>query len=357
MAQAERTTARRESDSQSAQDRPPATTPVSVSIEDLESRRPAAPRLPQQYWQKGTCKHWDEMWVPVEHEELRRMPVQPNCSRILPYLSIGNVMFASDLDALRKHGVTHVLSVTKRKPPADVTDALHCRQVIVNDTPVSPISTVFEAAAEHIIAARDSGGHCLVHCRAGVSRGSCVVIAYMIRHMRKTLKDAYAQVKAARAIAHPNKGFLEQLQKLEVTVHGARVSVLSFEMLPHTLWERAEHIGLNDPIPSVALCKECERRAAAEYARRYGHSNQYLTQDAGLGGKMELHVVELYNVCDFAWLDQVLVDVLYTNRPADGNYIPRRLSRNTHVPPTATDSPALPPAAPPSSEARPSVER
>jgi len=290
---------------------------------------PQPPVLPSEeaykYW-KGAPR-WDEIWVPAEQREFKTMPVMPNFSVITEHICIGNMLFASNKEALVKAGITHVLTLTRRQPPQDVQDYFGDRwhRCVVSDTPQTPVSGEWEGASQHILKAERSGGKVFVHCRAGVSRASCFTIAHLIKTKGMTLQNAYQLIKSKRPIAHPNKGFLEQLRELEIQVHGKYDSpMIRTESLPYTLWERVEQVGLNDPIPSGPLCHELEKRVAQGYVDRYGGSNTYRTMDAGLGGKMELHVVELYCVGDFEWMDPIIVDVLYNKRPPDGNYIGRR---------------------------------
>lgn len=55
-------------------------------------------------------------------------------------------------------------------------------------------------------------GVVLVHCNAGVSRSSSVVIGYLMQTEALSFEDAYDQVKLARPSIHPNRGFHQQLQ-------------------------------------------------------------------------------------------------------------------------------------------------
>lgn len=55
-------------------------------------------------------------------------------------------------------------------------------------------------------------GVVLVHCNAGVSRSSSIVIGYLMQREGLSFEDAYSQVKLARPSVHPNPGFYQQLQ-------------------------------------------------------------------------------------------------------------------------------------------------
>jgi protein-tyrosine phosphatase/rhodanese-related sulfurtransferase len=64
------------------------------------------------------------------------------------------------------------------------------------------------------------GGNILVHCQAGVSRSSSIVIAYLVRHRDMTLKDAHEWVKACRPRIEPNTGFIMELMRYEIELRG-----------------------------------------------------------------------------------------------------------------------------------------
>jgi len=77
-----------------------------------------------------------------------------------------------------------------------------------------------------------------------------------------------------------------------------------------------------------------EKRLAEAYEQRFGHPNPFRTMDAGLGGKMELHCVELYSVNDFDWMDAVIRSILPDPRRA-----PRPFPKQVVGPAPSTDSP------------------
>ncbi|TMS04949.1 Dual specificity protein phosphatase 19 [Larimichthys crocea] len=60
--------------------------------------------------------------------------------------------------------------------------------------------------------AHKQDGAVLVHCNAGVSRSSSIVIGYLMLKEGLSFDDAYSQVKLARPSIRPNPGFYQQLQ-------------------------------------------------------------------------------------------------------------------------------------------------
>jgi protein-tyrosine phosphatase len=60
----------------------------------------------------------------------------------------------------------------------------------------------------------------LVHCQAGISRSSTLVIAYLMYSRNWTIDQAYLHVKSKRKRIHPNKGFARQLLQYHFSLHG-----------------------------------------------------------------------------------------------------------------------------------------
>ncbi|ORY37477.1 phosphatases II, partial [Rhizoclosmatium globosum] len=89
----------------------------------------------------------------------------------------------------------------------------------IEDTPVAPIRWIFEKCCEVIEAARLLGENVLIHCHAGVSRSSTIVLAYLMRFQRLTLYEAWLLTYKARPIIRPNEGFARALQELEREIH------------------------------------------------------------------------------------------------------------------------------------------
>jgi len=81
---------------------------------------------------------------------------------------------------------------------------------------------LIEAGADAIQEAFGSvkEGNVLVHCVAGVSRSSSVILAFLVKHRGYRLAEAAMQVKRARPVAYPNIGFWAALRDLEQRVKG-----------------------------------------------------------------------------------------------------------------------------------------
>jgi protein-tyrosine phosphatase len=53
----------------------------------------------------------------------------------------------------------------------------------------------------------------LIHCNAGISRSSTIVLAYLLGIHRMKYEDAYTLLKTARSNIRPNDGFVQQLKE------------------------------------------------------------------------------------------------------------------------------------------------
>lgn len=60
-----------------------------------------------------------------------------------------------------------------------------------------------------------TGSVVFVHCAAGVSRSSSIVIAYLMIDKKMKFQEAYEFVKKRRPVICPNPGFQAQLKKIE----------------------------------------------------------------------------------------------------------------------------------------------
>ena len=59
----------------------------------------------------------------------------------------------------------------------------------------------------------------LVHCAAGVSRSSTVVVSYIMKNKNIGWKKALEEVQSKHPMAFPNMGFREQLQKYQALLN------------------------------------------------------------------------------------------------------------------------------------------
>ncbi|KAI0294240.1 protein-tyrosine phosphatase-like protein [Multifurca ochricompacta] len=136
-------------------------------------------------------------------------------SEILPRLYISDLQTAEDPAALSALGITHVLSAIPGHvalPPALATQAT---QVPLHDAPFAELAGHLPRTTRYIARSlRSSPDACvLVHCAMGASRSVAVVCGYLIGAHGLHPSQALEFVRARRAAAAPNRGFVDQLHE------------------------------------------------------------------------------------------------------------------------------------------------
>lgn len=132
-------------------------------------------------------------------------------------------------DRLRQHGITLLVSAMIDSPPSQLRNAvLNSMHVVVEDMEGANLRAHFDRVGERIAAENRRGGRTLVHCMAGVSRSSSLILAYMMRHLNMSLADAYQHVRSIRPCIQPNPSFWRQLLDYEEHLRGSR----SVRLLP-----------------------------------------------------------------------------------------------------------------------------
>eukprot|EP00075_Anas_platyrhynchos_P033386 XP_027322639.1 dual specificity protein phosphatase 22-A-like isoform X1 [Anas platyrhynchos] len=137
-------------------------------------------------------------------------------SKVVTGLYLGNIRDSEDVASLRRHGVTHVLSVhTGAKP---VLEDMSYLCISASDSSSQNLMQHFKECIKFIHECRLRGGGCLVHCLAGVSRSTTVLVAYLMTVTELGWERCLAATRAVRSYASPNPGFQQQLRDYESTL-------------------------------------------------------------------------------------------------------------------------------------------
>lgn len=147
-------------------------------------------------------------------------------TEVVPRLLQSSLTAASSIAALRELRVTHVVDLSARHTgPGQASGELVYHSCSVQDTSKANIRPTLESSVEFLRRALDESPthRCLVHCSAGRSRSSAVVLAYLVVAQRMLLDDAWALLLRRRPEARPNNGFVRQLVALHEREHGTRL--------------------------------------------------------------------------------------------------------------------------------------
>ncbi|KAL4439104.1 hypothetical protein ABPG74_008879 [Tetrahymena malaccensis] len=136
-------------------------------------------------------------------------------NQIVPNLYLGSVGAALSKDVLVELNIKYVLTAMEefKHPFQDIITEY--KIIRIKDSKNENIINYFEESNEFIHKAISNNQNVLVHCFAGISRSTSLVLAYLMKYQNKTLDEALNITKQARPVIQPNQNFLAQLKKYE----------------------------------------------------------------------------------------------------------------------------------------------
>lgn len=148
-----------------------------------------------------------------------------SASGITDKLFVGDLASASNKEAMKSQGITHILSIFNggiELYPSDFTYKL----IHINDDPWVNIDDYFDESNKFIDDAlvNNPDAKIMIHCQKGISRSVTLLLAYLVFKSNETKKidkseiDVTIQtllndVKTHRPIADPNAGFIDSLKR------------------------------------------------------------------------------------------------------------------------------------------------
>ena len=181
---------------------------------------------------------------------------------------INDHLYLSSLEALTPlrlelHGITQVISAMVEPFPAELLKDAGCKtrshvQVCVDDIESANLSAHFDTIADRIAREARRGGRTLVHCIAGVSRSSSLVLAYLVKYGGMSLAEAYRHVRSLRPCIRPNVGFWKQLIAYEISQRGTPTMCVepSSPRYRSTIYTRNYHPSLNPAPRCRQICHD-----------------------------------------------------------------------------------------------------
>ncbi|KAM6943388.1 dual specificity protein phosphatase 22-A [Xenentodon cancila] len=136
-------------------------------------------------------------------------------NKVVDGLYLGNIRDAENRDSLSKNGITHILSVYNNAKPVFEDMTYLC--IHAADASSQNLLQHFKECIGFIHECRLNGGACLVHCLAGVSRSTTMVVAYLMTVTHHSWEECLSAVKAVRSFVGPNYGFQQQLQEYQTS--------------------------------------------------------------------------------------------------------------------------------------------
>jgi len=128
-------------------------------------------------------------------------------------LFLGSIGAAQNEARLIELGITHVLCVGRDiAPPSN----LNQRVISIQDSGTEQLGPHISECIEFMQQAIEPGGGVLVHCFAGKSRSTSMVIAYLMVSQGMQYLSAFDLVREKRPSVNPNAGFCTQLRDLGI---------------------------------------------------------------------------------------------------------------------------------------------
>ena len=85
----------------------------------------------------------------------------------------------------------------------------------LSDYPDVKIKDYFDTTTSVIHEQLEKNKNVYVHCHAGVSRSTTMIIAYLMKYKNMSLESALMLCRKKRPMVNPNSGFMEQLRDYE----------------------------------------------------------------------------------------------------------------------------------------------
>ena len=90
----------------------------------------------------------------------------------------------------------------------------------IEDQVAENITPFLNQGVEFIHEAKTAGKNILVHCIQGMSRSTTMVLGYLMKHEKMSLKNAWEHTKGIRRIVKPNPSFVKALMAYELELFG-----------------------------------------------------------------------------------------------------------------------------------------
>ena len=133
-----------------------------------------------------------------------------NPTLIVDNIYIGNIYDAHNIEQLKKHNITNVISAVTGFDNMYDSSINHLCLNLIDDTDQNIIH-YFDIALYFIENAVRKGGGVLIHCICGVSRSVTIMMVYLIKRNKNTVIEALELIRNKRCIANPNEYFMYQL--------------------------------------------------------------------------------------------------------------------------------------------------
>lgn len=142
-------------------------------------------------------------------------------TQILPWLFLGGQVNSKNYTELTKRtDIKHIFNCAHECSPLFPEDFKYY-SIDLYDNSTQDLTEAFEVGVRILDEISITGENILIHCVQGLSRSASIVIAYLMKHHKMNLIEAYSFVKVRRPLVKPNPSFIVQLLSLEEKLYGS----------------------------------------------------------------------------------------------------------------------------------------
>ena len=117
-------------------------------------------------------------------------------AKINDHLYLSSFAGATEYNVL-KFNINCVITVCKEVPKFELRNVESIKLEVL-DRPNESLNKYFDFVADKINEVAAKSGICLVHCVAGISRSASMILVYLMKYQKMSLKDAHILVKSKR---------------------------------------------------------------------------------------------------------------------------------------------------------------
>jgi predicted protein tyrosine phosphatase len=139
-------------------------------------------------------------------------------SKIMDNLFLSCFFGAINENTIKQHKIDCIVKMYGRgekNGPYKYHENIEYLEIDALDIPEYKISKDFVKCFKFINDKIKDKKNVLVHCHAGISRSSTIVIMYLMVKYKISMSKAYEYVKSRRYIINPNNGFCKELRRLD----------------------------------------------------------------------------------------------------------------------------------------------
>jgi len=138
-------------------------------------------------------------------------------TQILPQLYLGTEHDAEQAVKLIDLGISHVISIVGGGRYKDLYP--NHMYIPLRDNGSSNLLAKLDDSYDFAMESQEPGNKLFIHCQLGQNRSASYVIGFLMKSKNLSFYEAYSFVKEKRELIHPHKKYIEQLRRLDKTLH------------------------------------------------------------------------------------------------------------------------------------------